>query len=254
MRASRFGRSALTDLLRSKTDRLCASVFLVLFLLMSGCPRALPAQPPQSSTTNPPPNQSRSQPQDQPQDQPRAQPKATAGQGGASSSGQANSPAQPQDQSLGQGDQSLQPDPLANPVNPPPTPVNPPPAPEEPAADDPGASWIAPPSAPSPASGADALAPARPAASAQGTASVADNHPAASTPPPVPLPAKASNPLRQQINNQCADLLTMANALKMEVDKTTKDELSVTVVRKADQIEQLAHKVKDEMRPTLSRN
>jgi len=36
----------------------------------------------------------------------------------------------------------------------------------------------------------------------------------------------------------------MANDLKTEVDKSTKDMLSVTVVRKADEIEKLAHKVR----------
>jgi len=46
------------------------------------------------------------------------------------------------------------------------------------------------------------------------------------------------------IASQCADLLKMATALKNEVDKSTKDQLSVTVVRKAGEIEQLAHKVR----------
>lgn len=44
--------------------------------------------------------------------------------------------------------------------------------------------------------------------------------------------------------SEAADLLKMASALKTEVDKTTKDTLSVTVVRKAGEIEQLAHKVR----------
>lgn len=38
----------------------------------------------------------------------------------------------------------------------------------------------------------------------------------------------------------------MATDLKAEVDKSTKDMLSVTVVRKATAIEQLAHKVRTE--------
>lgn len=49
---------------------------------------------------------------------------------------------------------------------------------------------------------------------------------------------------RQEIASECADLLKMANDLKTEVDKSTKDMLSVTVVRKADEIEKLAHKVR----------
>jgi hypothetical protein len=49
---------------------------------------------------------------------------------------------------------------------------------------------------------------------------------------------------KQQIASECSDLLKMATDLKSEVDKTTKDTLSVTVVRKASAIEQLAHKVR----------
>lgn len=51
---------------------------------------------------------------------------------------------------------------------------------------------------------------------------------------------------KQELANQCADLLKMATELKTEVDKTTADTLSVTVVRKAGQIEALAHKVRVE--------
>jgi hypothetical protein len=49
---------------------------------------------------------------------------------------------------------------------------------------------------------------------------------------------------KQEIAGECADLLKMAADLKAEVDKSTKDTLSVTVVRKANEIEQLAHKVR----------
>ena len=52
------------------------------------------------------------------------------------------------------------------------------------------------------------------------------------------------DPQKQAIAKQCADLLAMATELKTEVDKTTKDTLSISVVRKAGEIEQLAHKVK----------
>jgi len=47
-----------------------------------------------------------------------------------------------------------------------------------------------------------------------------------------------------EVASQCAELLKLATDLKTEVDKSTKDTLSVTVVRKAGQIEQLAHKVR----------
>jgi hypothetical protein len=72
----------------------------------------------------------------------------------------------------------------------------------------------------------------------------------ASTPAPAaaqpqnPPPGNAGNDAQQQIASECADLLKMATDLKSEVGKTTKDTLSVTVVRKASEIEQLAHKVR----------
>jgi type VI protein secretion system component VasF len=49
---------------------------------------------------------------------------------------------------------------------------------------------------------------------------------------------------KQEIANQCADLLQMATDLKKAVDKSSADTLSVTVVRKASDIEQLARKVR----------
>lgn len=73
----------------------------------------------------------------------------------------------------------------------------------------------------------------------------ANTVPAVTGKPDEPATANASqDPQKQEIASECADLLKMATALKTEVDKTTKDTLSVTVVRKAGQIEQLAHKVR----------
>jgi hypothetical protein len=43
-------------------------------------------------------------------------------------------------------------------------------------------------------------------------------------------------------------LLTLANELKVEVDKSNKDTMSLDVIRKADEIEKLAHSVKDKMK------
>ena len=43
-------------------------------------------------------------------------------------------------------------------------------------------------------------------------------------------------------------LLALANELKAEVDKTNKNELSVTVVKKAAEMERLARDLKDRMR------
>lgn len=54
----------------------------------------------------------------------------------------------------------------------------------------------------------------------------------------------ATKPDGPPVARECADLLEMATELKTEVDKTTKDTLSVAVVRKAGEIEQFAHKVR----------
>jgi hypothetical protein len=48
-----------------------------------------------------------------------------------------------------------------------------------------------------------------------------------------------------QIAQQTANLLQMATDLKTEVYKTRKDTLSVAVVRKAGEIEKLAHTLRD---------
>jgi hypothetical protein len=49
---------------------------------------------------------------------------------------------------------------------------------------------------------------------------------------------------KQEVAQECADLLKLATDLKAQVDKARKDELSVSVVRKATEIEQMAHKVR----------
>jgi hypothetical protein len=49
---------------------------------------------------------------------------------------------------------------------------------------------------------------------------------------------------KQEIASESAQLLKMATALKIEVDKTNQDTLSLSVVRKAGEIEQLARKTR----------
>ena len=63
--------------------------------------------------------------------------------------------------------------------------------------------------------------------------------PAKFVPPAIPEP-DPNNPVAVQTTN----LLKLAYNLKSEVDKTTKDTLSVTVVRQASEIEQLARKMR----------
>jgi hypothetical protein len=48
-----------------------------------------------------------------------------------------------------------------------------------------------------------------------------------------------------EVSKQCAEILRLATDLKAAVDQTSAGTLSVTVVRKAGEIEQLAHKVRN---------
>ena len=53
---------------------------------------------------------------------------------------------------------------------------------------------------------------------------------------------------KDQIALDSAKLLKLATDLRIEVDKTTIDTLSLTIIRKADEIEKLAHSVKEKMK------
>lgn len=55
-------------------------------------------------------------------------------------------------------------------------------------------------------------------------------------------------PQQKQLADDTARLLTLANELKAELDKSNKDTLSLGVIKKAEQVEKLAHKVRDEMK------
>jgi hypothetical protein len=66
---------------------------------------------------------------------------------------------------------------------------------------------------------------------------------------PAPQNLDAASTVRQhQLTDDSARLLTLAISLKAEVDKTNKDTLSLSVIRKAGAIEKLAHDVKDKMK------
>ncbi len=83
--------------------------------------------------------------------------------------------------------------------------------------------------------------------------------------PPVAMPSLGNpEPLSPQIQEQQArsrnserqkrlvadtdKLLALATELKQDVSKTNKDVLSVDVIKKADEIEKLAHSVKERMK------
>jgi len=89
-------------------------------------------------------------------------------------------------------------------------------------------------------------APAPAPTTAAGTPEKVASAPAPATAQQDKLPATntADETQNQEVASECADLLKMATDLKSAVDKTTKDTLSITVVRKAGAIEQLAHKVR----------
>jgi len=53
---------------------------------------------------------------------------------------------------------------------------------------------------------------------------------------------------KKQIVDDTAKLLKLAADLKAEVAKTDKDTLSLSVIRKADEIERLAHNIKEKMK------
>lgn len=71
--------------------------------------------------------------------------------------------------------------------------------------------------------------------------------------PPAKAAAGAQTPpsasdRQKKIAEDSAKLLQMANELKAEVDKTTKDQMSLEVIRKADEIEKFAHDLKLRMK------
>jgi hypothetical protein len=63
-------------------------------------------------------------------------------------------------------------------------------------------------------------------------------------------PEAASAARKKMIADDSEQLLKLATDLKSEVDKTDKDTLSISVIRKAGAIEKLAHDVKEKMKPS----
>jgi len=66
--------------------------------------------------------------------------------------------------------------------------------------------------------------------------------------------AAANAERRKQILEDAAKLAKLAADLKAEIDKTSKDTLSIGVIRKAAEIEVLAHSVKEKMKLTVGAN
>ncbi|HET6205451.1 MAG TPA: hypothetical protein VFD98_01495 [Terracidiphilus sp.] len=57
---------------------------------------------------------------------------------------------------------------------------------------------------------------------------------------------------RREIGEDSTRLLKLATDLKVQLDKTTKDTLSLGVIRKAEEIERLAHSVREKMKVAMS--
>ena len=74
----------------------------------------------------------------------------------------------------------------------------------------------------------------------------------ATTAPPNPVAASGES--NRQVAADTARLLKLATELKAEVDKTTKDTLSLSVIRKADEIEHFAHNVREKVTPVVGAN
>jgi hypothetical protein len=83
----------------------------------------------------------------------------------------------------------------------------------------------------------------------------------APTLPPIVPPGDGPSPEMEQTQERLRNtdrqkqlvldtqkLLALANELKVEVDKSNKDTMSLDVIRKADEIEKLAHSVKEKMK------
>jgi hypothetical protein len=63
--------------------------------------------------------------------------------------------------------------------------------------------------------------------------------------------SKPMSPKQKQLTDDTAKLQLLANELKTEMDKSSKDTLSLGVIKKAEEVEKLAHKVEDEMKASL---
>jgi hypothetical protein len=111
-----------------------------------------------------------------------------------------------------------------------------------------------------PQSGAAAADPQSGAAAAADNPDTSPKNPASDA--AAPLAAEQPKPVdkspgqqrKLEVANECANLLKMATDLKAEVNKTTKDELSLAVVRKAGELEQFARKVRGDTRLTAGKD
>jgi hypothetical protein len=94
-----------------------------------------------------------------------------------------------------------------------------------------------------------AAAPQQPATAAPPITAAPENAASAADSQSLPAPQTEK---QKQLADDTAKLLQLANELKAELDKSSKDTLSLSVMKKAEQVEKLAHKVRDEMKASLN--
>lgn len=63
-----------------------------------------------------------------------------------------------------------------------------------------------------------------------------------------PVASKTSDALQEQIAKECALLLKLVTELRVETQKSNAEVLSMHVIRKARQIQELARKIQQEMK------
>lgn len=69
-----------------------------------------------------------------------------------------------------------------------------------------------------------------------------------------PAIALSAHPARSQISADCANLLELAKQLKFEMNRAGNDTLSLGVIRKAAEIQELTRKIQKEMKPELGKS
>jgi len=95
--------------------------------------------------------------------------------------------------------------------------------------------------------------PVAPGPAATALAEAHEGQPATKSPAnPPTVPQVQQTPQHKALADDTAKLLILANELKAELDKSTKDTLSLGVIKKAEEVEKLAHKVRDEMRVVMA--
>lgn len=71
--------------------------------------------------------------------------------------------------------------------------------------------------------------------------------------PAIQQGVEPADSVRAQIAEDCAVLLKLAKELKVEMDKAGTAALSLGVIRKAEAIQKLTHKIQQEMKPVVDK-